>query len=214
MDQQNKKKQLFISGSDTISVFDNKFLEWITTTNHLVPFIIFIPVVIYFIGETIYFSYNGQLDQPMYIIPLLFGAFILWTLMEYTIHRFFFHSNPKSDFGKKMLYVIHGAHHDYPNDSKRLVVPPIISLTGGVLLYWLAFTLFGRVYAAPFFGALVLAYLLYDWFHYVSHHVKIKNKYVRMLIKHHLEHHYQDPKNGYGFTTKVWDQLFNTMFKK
>ena len=113
-----------------------------------------------------------------------------------------------------MLYVIHGAHHDYPNDPKRLVVPPVVSLLGGVLLYWMSYALFGRVYASPFFASLVLAYLIYDWFHYVSHHVKVKNKYVRMLIKHHLEHHYKDPDSGYGFTTKFWDVIMNTMFKK
>ena len=58
-----------------------------------------------------------------------------------------------------MLYVIHGAHHDYPNDPKRLVVPPLVSLIGGVLLYWMSYALFGRIYAAPFFGALVLLIL-------------------------------------------------------
>jgi len=214
MDQQVKKEKLFISGTETIKVFDNKFLEWITTTNHLVPFFIFIPVIIYVIFETVYFIYTGVLDKPLYIIPLVAGAVLLWTFIEYTGHRFVFHSQPKSDLGKKMLYVIHGAHHDYPNDPKRLVVPPIVSVLGGVLLYWMSYALFGRVYASPFFGALVLAYMIYDWFHYVSHHVKVKNKYIRMLIKHHLEHHYKDPESGYGFTTKFWDVVMNTMFKK
>ena len=214
MDQQVKKEKLFVSGTQKIKVFENKFLEWVTTTNHLVPFFIFIPVVLYFTYETIYFIYKGSFDQPWYIVPLILGAIFLWTFIEYTGHRFVFHSKPKSALGKKMLYVIHGAHHDYPNDPKRLVVPPVVSLLGGVLLYWMSYTMFGRVYASPFFASLVLAYLIYDWFHYVSHHVKVKNKYVRMLIKHHLEHHYKDPDSGYGFTTKFWDVIMNTMFKK
>ncbi len=214
MDQQVKKEKLFVSGTQKIKVFENKFLEWVTTTNHLVPFFIFIPVVLYFTYETIFFIYKGSLDQPWYIVPLILGAIFLWTFIEYTGHRFVFHSKPKSALGKKMLYVIHGAHHDYPNDPKRLVVPPVVSLLGGVLLYWMSYTMFGRVYASPFFASLVLAYLIYDWFHYVSHHVKVKNKYVRMLIKHHLEHHYKDPDSGYGFTTKFWDVIMNTMFKK
>ena len=214
MDKENKKEQLFVSGTETIKVFDSKFLEWITTTNHLVPFFIFIPIVLWFTWETIYFSQNGNIEQPVYILPLIVGAIFLWTFIEYTGHRFVFHSTPKSALGKKLLYVIHGAHHDYPNDSKRLVVPPIVSVTGGILLFWMSYALFGRFYAAPFFGALVFAYLVYDWFHYVSHHVKIKNKLIRRLIKHHLEHHYKDPNNGYGFTTKFWDYVMNSMFKK
>ena len=68
--------------------------------------IIFAIVVIYFI-------YKGSFDQPWYIVPLILGAIFLWTFIEYTGHRFVFHSKPKSAFGKKMLYVIHGAHHDY-----------------------------------------------------------------------------------------------------
>ncbi len=213
MNHQDKKEKLFVSGTETIHIFENKFLEWISTTNHLAPFYIFIPVVLYFAWETIFFLINGYYDQPWYIIPLFVGAVFLWTFIEYAGHRFVFHSKPKSNLGKKLLYVIHGAHHDYPNDPKRVVVPPIVSLTGGVLLYCISYVLFGRIYASPFFGALVLAYLIYDLFHYASHHVRVSNKYILMLIKHHLDHHYKDPNNGYGFTTKFWDIVLRTMFK-
>ena len=206
-------KSLFISGKESIKIYDNKFLEGITTTHHVVPFVIFVPVILFFLYQTIVFSYANNYN-PWLNFPLIIGGVLLWTFIEYTGHRYVFHSNPKSKTGKKLLYLIHGAHHDYPNDPKRLVVPPLVSLIGGVLLYWMSYALFGRVYAAPFFGALVFAYLIYDWFHYVSHHGRIKNKYVRMLIKHHLEHHYKDPNSGYGFTTKFWDVIFNTMFKK
>ena len=209
-----EKNKLFVSGKETVTIFENSFLEWITTTHHIVPFLIFIPVIIYFIWETVVFSLSGNIENTLYLLPLFIGAVFLWTIIEYSGHRFVFHSKPKSDFGKKLLYVIHGAHHDYPNDTRRLVVPPLVSVTGGVLLYWLSYTLFGRYYSAPFFASLVSAYLFYDWFHYASHHVRIKNKYIRMLIKHHLEHHYKDPDNGYGFTTRMWDILLNTMFKK
>ena len=30
---------------------------------------------------------------------------------------------------------MHGAHHDYPNDLKRVVVPPIVSLGGAAFFY-------------------------------------------------------------------------------
>ena len=64
------------------------------------------------------------------------------------------------------------------------------------------------------FLSLVFSYLVYDWFHYASHHMTLKNKYFRMLVKHHLLHHYRDPENGFGFTTTAWDKILNTMFKK
>ena len=206
-------KPLFISGKESIKIYENQFLESITTTHHIVPFVIFIPVILYFLYETIFFSYTGQY-QLWYNLPLIFGGFILWTFIEYTGHRYVFHSNPKSELGKRLLYLIHGAHHDYPNDPRRLVVPPLVSIPGGILLYWISFELLGRYMASPFFFSLVLAYLIYDWFHYASHHMTFKNKYFRMLVKHHLMHHYRDPENGFGFTTTVWDKILNTMFKK
>ncbi len=214
MSESKSKHKLFISGTESITIFSNKLLESITTTHHIVPFLIFIPVVLYFIYQTVVCCINGQIDNYWYLTILIIGGVLFWTIIEYTGHRYFFHSNPKSDFGKKMLYLIHGAHHDYPNDPKRLVVPPIVSVTGGILLYLLSLNLFGSFYSSPFFAMLVLSYLVYDWFHYASHHMTIKNKYIRMLIKHHLLHHYRDPQNGFGFTTTLWDRIMNSMFKK
>ena len=213
MSESKSKQKLFISGTESVTIFRNKLLESITTTHHIVPFLIFIPVVLYFIYETVVCCLNGQIDNYWFLTFLIIGGVLFWTIIEYTGHRYVFHSKPKSDFGKKMLYLIHGAHHDYPNDPKRLVVPPIVSVTGGILLYLLSLNLFGPFYSAPFFAMLVLSYLVYDWFHYASHHMTIKNKYIRMLIKHHLLHHYRDPDNGFGFTTTLWDRILNSMFK-
>ncbi len=214
MDKPSSKKKLFISGTESITIFNSKILESITTTHHIVPFLIFVPVVLYFFYLTVVFCMAQQINNYWYLTLLLISGVLFWTFIEYTGHRFFFHSHPKSDFGKKMLYLIHGAHHDYPNDPKRLVVPPIVSVPGGILLYLMSFSLFGSFYSAPFFAMLVLSYLVYDWFHYASHHMTIKNKFIRMLIKHHLMHHYRDPEKGFGFTTTLWDRLMNSMFKK
>ena len=115
---------------------------------------------------------------------------------------------------EQMLYLIHWAHHDYPDDTRRLVVPPIVTIPAGILLYGLAFLILGRFYAAPFFSALLTAYLIYDWCHFASHHLNYKNKLFQMMKKHHLRHHFKDTDNAFGFTTDVWDRLFNTMVKK
>ncbi len=214
MENNKDKEKLFISATDTIVVFENKLLENITTTHHVVPFVIFIPVISYFIYETISFIYSGSIQQPLFIIPLIISAILLWTFTEYIIHRFVFHAQLKSKFGKKFLYLMHGAHHDYPNDPRRLVVPPLLSVSGGIVFYTLSYLFLGRYLAAPFFASLVTSYLIYDWFHYASHHLKINNSHIRMLIKQHLLHHYKDPKKGYGFTTTLWDMILRTKFKK
>lgn len=36
-----------------------------------------------------------------------------------------------------MLFTFHGVHHDYPNDSFRLVMPPVVSIPLYVVMYML-----------------------------------------------------------------------------
>ena len=92
-------KPLFISGKESIKIYENQFLESITTTHHIVPFVIFIPVILYFLYETISFSYTGQ--YPVwYNLPLILGGIVFWTFIEYTGHRYVFHSHQKQHLVK------------------------------------------------------------------------------------------------------------------
>ena len=48
-----------------------------------------------------------------------------WTLTEYAVHRYLFHYPAQSEFGKRLVYLFHGIHHDQPDDATRLVMPPV-----------------------------------------------------------------------------------------
>ena len=51
-------------------------------------------------------------------MPALFLIGVLiWTLLEYVIHRYVFHYEPKTRVGKLLHFIMHGVHHDYPNDA-------------------------------------------------------------------------------------------------
>tara|TARA_Y100001954_G_scaffold44472_1_gene46441 strand:+ start:1508 stop:2149 length:642 start_codon:yes stop_codon:yes gene_type:complete len=206
------KRKLYIAKRKAVRLFDGNLLEWASTCHHIVPFIIFIPTILFFSGLSIYYVLEGYIDKPLYIIPLSIGAILLWTIIEYTGHRYVFHYNATSTFGKRMLYVIHWAHHDYPDDTKRLVVPPLVTVPAGILLYYLSYLAFGY-YAAPFFTVLVSSYLIYDWCHFACHHLNFKNPYFQKIKKHHLRHHYKDPDHDYGFTTTLWDDVLKTRLK-
>ena len=91
---QNNKK-LYLAKQKSIRLYESNFKEFITTSHHFAPFIIFIPVCLYFIGETVYFILNGGISEPLYIIPLALLALTIWTLMEYFIHRYIFHFESK-----------------------------------------------------------------------------------------------------------------------
>ena len=87
--ENSDNKSLFISGKESIKIYDNKFLESITTTHHVVPFVIFVPVTLFFLYQTVLFSMAHNYN-PWLNFPLIIGGVLLWTFIEYTGHRYVF----------------------------------------------------------------------------------------------------------------------------
>jgi sterol desaturase/sphingolipid hydroxylase (fatty acid hydroxylase superfamily) len=50
--------------------------------------------------------------------------------------------------------------------------------------------------------------------HYALHHANFKSKFWLELKQHHMIHHYTDPDNGYGVSSKFWDHIYRTTFTK
>ena len=62
------------------------------------------------------------------MIGLVVAGYALWTLFEYWLHRLVFHFEPDHGIGARLHWIIHGVHHDHPNDPLRLVMPPSVSI--------------------------------------------------------------------------------------
>lgn len=211
-------KKLFVSNKDeSARMFKSDFIEAFSKVHWFVPLLIYIPLISFFlyrsITASVYPSYVTDALPMGWIIALSFvlGIFF-WTLLEYMIHRFIFHYEPESQTGKRFHFIAHGVHHDYPNDSKRLVMPPSVSLPLGAFFFFLFTVLFGPGFTNPLFAGLLTGYLYYDITHYALHHFKIKNSFFLELKKHHMKHHFQDPDNGYGISLKLWDSVFGTNY--
>jgi len=174
-----------------------------------VPLILFVPVVMYFS----YLSLAVYNFSSIKFLLLISGGFLLWSLTEYLFHRFVFHHYPKSEWGRKIHFLVHGVHHAYPNDSMRLVMPPALSIPLALFFYFVWSFIFGS-HSAPIFAGFVLGYLGYDMMHYATHHAKFMkaNWFVR-IKNHHMKHHYQDPDHGFGVTSDFWDKIFRTEIK-
>jgi sterol desaturase/sphingolipid hydroxylase (fatty acid hydroxylase superfamily) len=108
---------------------------------------------------------------------------------------------------------MHGVHHDYPSDSKRLVFVPSLSIPLALVFYGLFYFLIGSHYVYPFFAGFLFGYLVYDETHYALHHFNFKSKFWLNLKHHHMIHHYKDSENGFGVSSKIWDYVFGTTFK-
>lgn len=200
----------YVSNKDeTIRMFENDLLEALSRVHWSVPLWFYVPVVFFFLYRGI-FIFNMAIGE---IVLYFILGIIIWTAAEYLLHRFVFHYEPKkSKIGKRLHFIMHGVHHDYPNDSKRLVMPLSVSIPLALLFYALfSFTL-GNEITAPFFAGYVTGYLFYDITHYAVHHFSIKSKFWLAIKKHHMRHHYQHSNLGYGVSQPVWDYVFNTKF--
>ncbi|OGU72699.1 MAG: fatty acid hydroxylase [Ignavibacteria bacterium RBG_16_34_14] len=201
----------FISNKDeTVRMFKNDFMESLSRVHPAVPLIIYIPVVLFFFYRSIFIFEFSFIT----IFSLIIFGITVWSLAEYTLHRFIFHYEPKSKFGEQIHFIFHGVHHDYPSDSRRLVMPPSVSIPLAVLFYFLFENILGIDLVSPFFIGFIIGYLFYDMTHFAVHHFAIKNKFFLFLKKHHMRHHFQDSKKGYGVSSPVWDDVMKTNFDK
>jgi sterol desaturase/sphingolipid hydroxylase (fatty acid hydroxylase superfamily) len=201
----------FVSNKDvTVRMFDSNIMEGFSRVHPVVPLIIYIPAICYFLYRSSA-VFNISFVNIIYFILL---GIVVWTFTEYMLHRFIFHYKPRSKFGEKLHFIFHGVHHDYPNDSRRLVMPPSVSLPLAVIFYFLFLSALGKSHVAPFFVGFLTGYLFYDMTHYAVHHFSIHNKLWLALKKHHMKHHFQDAENGFGVSSPVWDYIVGTNFPK
>src|SRR5213596_4327443 len=152
------RSPLYVSNkNDTVRMFESDFMEFFSRVHPAIPLILYLPVV----GFTLYVAIWRQGFPVFVVVGLFLLGMLLWTLLEYLIHRYIFHYEPKTRVGKRLHYIIHGVHHDYPNDARRLVMPPSISIPLAFLFYAIFLLIFGRVAPAVFAG-LVFGYVCYD----------------------------------------------------
>jgi len=201
-------KNYMSNKDETVRMFKSDFFEAFSRVHFTVPLYIFLPIILYFLYRSIWLF---ELNFISIVSLIIIGLFV-WTLTEYTLHRFVFHLQPKSQFGKRLHFIFHGVHHDYPSDTKRLVMPPSVSLPLAALFYFLFKVILGVSFVAPFFVGFLIGYLFYDISHYAIHHFNMHSKLWLTIKNHHMKHHYQDSAKGFGVSSPLWDIIIGTNF--
>src|SRR5215218_7978818 len=187
-------------------LFENRLLDLFSRIHPSVPAIIFVPVTVAGVWLGADRGYG-----PVELAPLVAAGVLIWTLTEYWLHRLVFHWEPDHPIGSRMHFIIHGIHHDHPNDKLRLVMPPAVSIPLAALFLVGFALLFGTPEAYPVFGGFILGYLVYDYTHYYVHHFVPKSELGKRLREQHMRHHFQDHRFGYGVSTPLWDAVFRTL---
>lgn len=186
-------------------LFENRFLDFFSRVHPSIPAIIFIPVVIAGIVLGLDRGY-----EVLQVIGLFAAGLLIWTLTEYWLHRLVFHWEPDHPIGGRLHFIIHGIHHDHPNDPLRLVMPPAVSIPLAALFFLLFMLVFGQAAAFAAFAGFIAGYLAYDYTHYYVHHRVPRTETGKRLREQHMRHHFQDHRYGYGVSTPLWDHVFRT----
>ena len=141
-------------------------------------------------------------------ISFLIGV-VLWTFMEYVIHRFLGHEHK----GKNPFKLEHLEHHKkvhyfapaWKKTAMAIVVAGILFAFANLMLDW--------KYALSFVIGLVGMYGLYEATHARFHRKGPVAKPFIILRKHHFYHHFHQPKLNHGVTTRFWDRVFGTFHR-
>jgi dihydroceramide fatty acyl 2-hydroxylase len=185
-------------------MFKSPWLDRLTRVHPAVPVLLYLPVIV-----VLFVTGAGRLGFG-YAVALALGGYAAWTLTEYWLHRIVFHFEPADGIGAKLHWVIHGVHHDHPNDPLRLVMPPSASAPLAVLFLALFWVVLGADAATAFGAGFLTGYLAYDMIHYHVHHHRPKTWVGRKLRELHMRHHFQDDERGFGVSAPYWDHVFRT----
>jgi dihydroceramide fatty acyl 2-hydroxylase len=186
--------------------FKSDFWEFLTRTAWWVIPLVWLPVVSWSILTTI----QRGLSPSMAAYLALIGIFV-WSLMEYSLHRFLFHIKTSSYWGNTLHYLLHGCHHKHPMDGYRLVFPPAATAILCIPFWSLVKSVVPYTAAPAVFGGGMLGYVMYDVTHYYLHHGRPSRTVAHNLKKYHLNHHFRNQTSGFGITSSLWDSVFGTL---
>lgn len=194
------------SNKGTKVLFKNPIIEKLSRTHIAIPVSIFLACSVLMI----YWAVSKNLLSVVSIVGLFLFGLLLFTFIEYLVHRYVFHMITDTKFKERVQYLAHGVHHDFPRDKTRLAMPPIVS----ALLVTILFLLFRLVIGDAVFAFLpgfITGYSAYLGVHYVVHAYQPPRNFMKVLWINHGIHHYKDHERAFGVSSPLWDYIFRTL---
>jgi sterol desaturase/sphingolipid hydroxylase (fatty acid hydroxylase superfamily) len=190
----------------TCQMFETPLIERFSRIHPSQPFLFWVPVLIWR-GYTA--AANGV--TPLAIAGLALAGLLAWTFTEYMLHRYLFHYTGPRPWQRRMYFVLHGVHHDFPQDADRLVMPLGASIPIGAIFYVIFRLLLGSVIVDALFLGFGIGYLTYDGMHYAVHHFRMSSRLGRWLKRYHMVHHHAGVAARWGVSSPLWDWVFGTL---
>ena len=180
----------------TRHLFKNPVLEKLSRTH------ISVPLTIFFIYSSalLYWSVTHTSLSAGTTVLMFFLGVVLFTWVEYMVHRYVFHMSTYTALREKIQYVIHGVHHEFPKDKDRLAMPPLVSVTIATILLLVFRVVLGDL-TFSFLPGFLVGYAYYLSVHYMVHAFPPPRNFLKSLWVNHSVHHYKHGEFIFGVTS-------------
>ena len=185
-------------------MFESRLLDACSRVHPLVPILIFGPAI------AVLVAWSESSMSLIVTIALAIGGYGAVDAVRVLAAPDRVPFRARRGIGARLHWIIHGVHHEHPNDPLRLVMPPAVSVPLGAVVFGLLYLAFGSSYAPGLGAGFFAGYLAYDMIHYYVHHFSPRGRLGRMLRERHMRHHFQDDTKGFGISAPYWDEVFRT----
>lgn len=193
----------------TKQLFKNPVLEALSRTHIAVPLTVFFS----YSAGLLYWSITHTSLSVGMTVGMFFLGLLVFTWVEYNIHRYIFHLSPTTQRRADFQYTMHGVHHEFPKDKTRLAMPPLLSITLATILL-LVFRLILGDFVFSFLPGFLVGYAMYLSVHYMVHAYQPPKNFLKVLWVNHAVHHYKDGEMVFGVSSPLWDYIYGTMGEK
>ncbi|WP_311182542.1 sterol desaturase family protein [Hymenobacter volaticus] len=145
-------------------LFQNPLLERLSHTHIAWPVGIFLGTAL----MSGYYGYTHGFLRGVSALGLFLAGWLLFTYLEYIVHRYLYHLSTTTARRAKLQYTIHGVHHEFPKDKTRLAMPPIITVFVASLLFFIFRLVFSN-WAFGLLAGFTFGYASYLFVHYAIH---------------------------------------------
>jgi sterol desaturase/sphingolipid hydroxylase (fatty acid hydroxylase superfamily) len=159
---------------------------------------------------TLHAEPQSRLWELLWLVPT---GVLLWTLLEYALHRFVFHIQiPVRDPRlREIINASHLAHHASPRDPSRVLVRPGYGLVISSIVYAILYALTRSLFSTTALVAGIwTGFLYYEAVHYRVHFSLAASAFIARQRRTHFYHHFTNNKQCFGVTSPLWDYVFRT----
>lgn len=192
-----------VSSPPRVRLFKSERLEKLTLISprrFVVSWAIMLPLI----------AWTGWgLVSPMQALGCVAVGLVIWTLFEYAMHRYLFHWESDAPAVRWLVFLIHGNHHDNPNDVMRGLMPLVVSVPVGGVIWAVLAALLGAPGTWILLGFMT-GYVIYDTVHFACHQYPMRGRLGTAFKRHHMRHHYVDEGGNFAISAIFWDRVFGS----